>query len=311
MLHIAEFLVEIAQEFLAGGGSWQAGLRADQAVGRFLGEREHLVGTGAVTEYEDRLDAQLTRLFQQRAAGLVHAAVEYHIRILGLDLGENRLEIGFGIGGALTAENGNLVCLQGLLNFIGQPFAVGGLVVDQGNFLRLDLIGDIGGNRRALLVVTTYGAEGIGKTTLGQHRIGGRAGDHRDAGLAVNLGSGDRHAGIQVANYRDHFGVHQLGGHRGADFRVALVIFGNHHELDQLAADLDLLVVGLRKGQCHAIFVVLAQVRRFHRQRSSVGNGHGNGRLGAGDRFRLFLATTDNTGGQHGSEGKFVCCGSL
>jgi hypothetical protein len=129
------------------------------ALGRLARELAHLVGARAVAEREHGLDAQLARLLDHRAAGGVHAAVEHDVGVLRLDLGEDGLEVGFLVGGALAADDGHLRALQGLLDLVGDALAVGGLVVDDRDLLRLELVGDVGGDRRALLVVAADGAE--------------------------------------------------------------------------------------------------------------------------------------------------------
>ena len=61
--------------------------------------------------------------------------MENNVRILSLDLGENGLEVGFLVGGALAGDWIYFARFEGFFNFVGQPFAVGRFIVDERNFL--------------------------------------------------------------------------------------------------------------------------------------------------------------------------------
>ena len=162
-------------------------MRTDKSFGRVTGKFRHFVGAGAVAEHEHGFDAELTRLLQERATGRIHAAVKHDIRALGFDLGENRFEIGFLVGGAFTRNWIDFAGLQGFFHFVGQAFAVGGLIVDQRDFLAFQFVGNIGRQRGALLVITANGAKYCFEAALGQGRIGGRARNDWDARLIVNF----------------------------------------------------------------------------------------------------------------------------
>jgi hypothetical protein len=161
---------------------------------------------------------------------------------------------------------------------------------------------------RALLVVAADGGTRL-EALLGQLRVGRRTGDHRDAGLVVDGGGGDRHARVQVADDAGDLGVGEFLRDRRSELRVGLVVFGQHLELDRLAAELDLPGVRFVDGQAHAVLVVLAEVGDAAGQRAGVGDLDGDGLL---DRRRslgrfgllgLFLAATvqgDCCGGDEG-----------
>src|SRR6185436_11308763 len=101
-------------------------------------------------------------------------------------------------------------------------------------------------------------------------RIGGRARDHRDAGLAVDRRGRDRGARVEVADYAGDLGVRQLLRHRGADLRIGLVVLGHQRELDRLAVDLDPGGVGFLDREARAVLVVLAEVRDAAGERADV-----------------------------------------
>ena len=106
-------------------------------------------------------------MLQQRATGCVHAAVEDNVRILALDLGENGFEVGFLIGGAFTGDRIQFASFEGLFDFVCQAFTIGSFIVNQRNFLAFQFVGDISSQRRALLVITTNGAENVFEAALG------------------------------------------------------------------------------------------------------------------------------------------------
>src|SRR6185295_11300367 len=145
-----------------------------------------------------------------------------------------------------------------------------GGVVNNGDQFRFLRLCQVAGDRGPLLVVTPDGAEYDLESLLGQLGIGRRAGDHRDAGLVVDGGSGNRGAGIEVPHHTCDLGVHELLRDRCAYLRVRLVVFGNQHELRVLAVDLDFRRVRFVDREAGPILVVLAQVRDAAGERADV-----------------------------------------
>ena len=83
---------------------------------------------------------------------------------------------------------------------VGKAFAVSRLVVDDRDLLALELVAGELGPDHALLVVTAAGAECVPKLAVGDLGIGRRGRDEQDAVLRIDVGSRDRHAGIEVAD---------------------------------------------------------------------------------------------------------------
>ncbi len=230
----------------------------------------HFARARAVAERERRLDAELAGLLDHRAAGGVHAAVEDHVGVLALHLGQDRLEVGRLVVGLFARDDLHAGGLQRLLDFVGEAFAVGRRVVGDRDLLRLELIRHVRGDRRTLLVVAADGAEHDLEALFGELRVRRRAGDHRQAGLVVDGRGGNRHAGVQVADHAGDLGVDELLGDRRAHLRVGLVVLAHHLELDDLAADLDLPRGGFVDGEVHAVLVVLAEVGDAAGQRAGM-----------------------------------------
>ena len=91
-----------------------------------------------------------------------------------------------------------------------------------------------------------------------------------------------------MADHAGDLGVDELLRDRRAHLRVGLVVLAHHFELDRLAADLDLPVVGFVDGEMDAVLVVLAEVGDAAGQRAGVADlddhdvfGRGAAALGA------------------------------
>jgi hypothetical protein len=195
--------------------------------------------------------------------------------------------------------------LEGLLDFVGETFAVGSRVIDDGDELGLVLAGEVTGNRRTLLVVTADDAEHALEALLGQRRIGGGTRDHRQAGLVVDGRGGNRGAGIEMADNAGNLGVDQLLRHGVAYLRVFLVVFRQQLELDLPAAEADARGIGFIDCEAGAIFVVLAQVCDASGERSDAADLYHQRRRGwwwRGRRGRFFLAASHQ--GDCGNDGK-------
>jgi len=167
-------------------------------------------------------------------------------------------------------------------------------VVDHRDRLRLRGGGEIARDRRALLVVAADGAERHLEPLLGELRVRRRAGDHRDAGLVVDVRGRDGRAGVEVADDTGDFRIDELLRDRGPDLGIGLVVFGDEHELRLLAVDRDLRRVRLVDREARAVLVVLAQVRDAAGERRHVADqdrdARGRRSLRGFCRLALFLA---------------------
>ena len=64
--------------------------------------------------------------------------------------------------------------------------------MDDGDLGVLEVVGDVLAGNRALLVVTTAGAEGVPQAALGELRVGRGRRDLEDAVLGIDFRSRDR-----------------------------------------------------------------------------------------------------------------------
>jgi hypothetical protein len=111
--------------------------------------------------------------------------------------------------------------------------------------------------------------------------------------------------------------IDEFLGDRRPELRVRLIVLAHHLELDDLAAELDLLRGRFVDGEVDAVLVVLAQVRDAAGQRSRVadldgdrflggrgrrGGGSGRGGLRRGGLLGFFLAAAVDAKYRSGDE---------
>jgi hypothetical protein len=107
---------------------------------------------------------------------------------------------------------------------------------------------------------------------LGQVRVGGRAGNHGQAALVIDLGGRNGGARVQVADHAVDLHVTQLLADGRALLGIGGVVLNDGFPLDLLAADGDALLVQILDGHGHAVGVVLAIVRLAARHGRHAGD---------------------------------------
>src|SRR6185437_14902261 len=158
------------------------------------------------------------------AAFGVEAAEINQISARLLDLRDQRRIIFFAGVDAFVEHFLNAGFVDRLLRFVGEALAVGRLVIDDGDLLALEVLGDIPAGNQALLIVASAGAEDVPHVAFGDGRIGGRRRDLQNAVFLVDLGRRDGDAGIIVAD--DEFDAvgGELVGDRDALLRIGDII---------------------------------------------------------------------------------------
>ena len=173
------------------------------------------------------------------------------------------------------------------------------------------------GQRSAQRVIVGDDAEGGLVAGLGQGRVGGSTGHHRNTAVVVDLGGRNGSARVQVTDHAGDLGVAQLLRHSSALLRIGGVIFHHGFETDLLAAQRHALLVHVVHGHQHAVGVVLAVVRlaaghgrhggNFHHLHVAGTGGSRRGRHGCSGRrggrcfFLLAAGCQHGSGGQGGS----------
>jgi len=256
---LAVLLLELLAELLglrAGGRSRGRGVvRAHHHLAADLDE---VRGVHAVGAEELRLHAFLARLLEEGRALVVDPAEIDEVGILGLDRGDDRVEVRLLLR-ALEADDLHALLLEVVLERLRDALAVGRLVVQHVG--RLDFQGAGGelGAHRALHVVAPADAIDVGIPAVGDLLVGVRRRDHRERVFLVDLRRGDGDAGVQVAD-DDHdvlVGDDVLRvGH--ADVGLGLVVVG--HQLDPEAGLLQ-VALELLDGELRAELDALAERR--------------------------------------------------
>ncbi|CAM2144501.1 conserved hypothetical protein [Paraburkholderia tropica] len=247
-----------------------AGLRADDVVRRGARELREAFRADAVARQHLRAQAELARLLGERTAGGIHAAVHDRVRILALDLGENRAEIDGLVVGRVVRNDLHAERFRGLFELVREALAVGGRVVDHGDALHVQALERVVGERRTLLRVGgDHAVRGL-EALLRIGRIRRRRRDLHDAGVAIDLRGGNRCARIQMADHGDDLVVDELLRDLGGLARVGTVVLTVERERDLLAADRQTLGVDLFDRETRAVFVVFAEVGRAARERADV-----------------------------------------
>ena len=153
-----------------------AGFRADYLVvaHAVAGQLRQVGSADGVAAHVLGLDAQLLHLAQHRAAAGVQAAEEHDIRFLGLERGQDRVEIGCLVVGVLCGDNRHAGSLGRLGEFFCQALAVGRTVVDYCSGLGMQCLGRVATQGAAQLAVVGDHAESRVVALLRVFGAGGR-----------------------------------------------------------------------------------------------------------------------------------------
>src|SRR5262249_24459195 len=141
-----------------------------------------------------------------------------------LDLGDQRRIVLFAGVHALIEHFLEAGGVEIAFGGIGKALAIGRLVVNDRHLLVLEVGQHIIGPKLALLVVAAAIAEHIPKPAFGNLRIGGRGRHHQDVVFGVNLGGGNRNAGIEVPDHQRHAVADELVGDRDALLGIGNVV---------------------------------------------------------------------------------------
>ncbi len=102
-----------------------------------------------------------------------------------------------------------------------------------GDLLALEILDNVIGRDRALLVVATAGAEDVPHVAFGDLGIGGRRRDLENAVLLIDLGGRHGDAGIEMADDEFHAVADEFVGDRDAFFGIGAIVADE--ELDFLS----------------------------------------------------------------------------
>jgi hypothetical protein len=76
-----------------------------------------------------------------------HTTEEHHVGLLGLDLGQDGVEVGGLVVGELAIDDFTASSLDALLELVSHALTVGGAVVDDGDLLAAEILDRVTGQR--------------------------------------------------------------------------------------------------------------------------------------------------------------------
>src|ERR1700730_11752619 len=82
--------------------------------------------------------------------------------------------------------------VERFLGFVGEAFAVGGLVVEDGDILAFVILRNVFGGDQALLIVAATDARHVPELALGEQRIGGSRRDLQHVAVGIGFRRRDR-----------------------------------------------------------------------------------------------------------------------
>ena len=278
-------------------------------LGSAAGELRPLGGAHAVAGDVLGLDAQFLHLLDHRPALRVHSAIHDDVRALGLDLGENRLEVRCLVVGVLACNDGRAGSLGRLFRFVGEPRTVRRLVINDRNLLGAESLDRGLSDHAALLNIVGHHAKRRLEALQCELRIRRRRRNLRYAGVAVELGRRNRGPRVQVTDNPCNLVVDHLLRNDGPLLGIGLIVLRVELELHLLAIDDDVLAVGVVDRETGSVLVVLAKMRLGAGGRASMSNlhrdfSHRRGRScsrGLG-LFRWFFLATSVSGHKRGRD---------
>ncbi|MNT32690.1 hypothetical protein D3C72_1685860 [compost metagenome] len=199
------------------------------------------------------------------------------IDVFGLQAGDDGAEILVARIETFVDDFGDAACVDRALEAVGEALAVGGLVVEDGDALVLEVLDDIGSGDLGLLVVTAAGAQHVPEAAGGQVRRGCRRRHHQDAVFGEHVGGRHRGARQHRADDEADAFAGRLVCDRHGLLRVAGVV---HHLQDDLLAVDAAGLVDLFGGRFRAVLDLLP----IGRDRAGERRDDANGDIGKGER---------------------------
>ena len=156
-----------------------------------------------------------------------------------------------------------------LAGLVGQAFAVGRLVVKDGDILASEMVRQEGAGHGTLLVVAPAGAKDIVEALLRQQRVSRGRRNLQHTFLVIGLGGGDRGRGAKMPGHEDHALVDHLVSHGHRLLGLAAVVANFQH---QFLAEHATGGVNVGHGHLGAAHHLLAENCVLPRHRPSGGN---------------------------------------
>ena len=166
----------------------------------------------------------VAHLAQDQAALGVQAAPHQIVGARLLDLGDDRRIVFFSGVDAFVEDLVDAELVHVVARRVREALAVGRLVVDDGDLFALQFVSRELGPDEALLVVAPAGPEGVPEAAIGHFRVGRRRRDEQDAVFRIDVGGGNGHARIEMADDELDAVADELVGDRNALFGIRNVV---------------------------------------------------------------------------------------
>src|SRR6266446_7295015 len=114
--------------------------------------------------------------------------------------------------------------VERLLGFVGEAFAVGGLVVEDGDVLAFVIFRNVFGGDQALLIVVAADARHVPELALGEQRVGGSRRDLQYVAVGIGFRRRDRRRRTVVAGDKRDFRAGELFRHRTRLLGIAGIV---------------------------------------------------------------------------------------
>ena len=215
------------------------------AFGVLAGDLDELFVLHAVGADEGNVDLLFGKLLDELGSFGMVAAEDDAVSAGLADLLDHRAVVHGAGGDAFFKDDLDAALFEHFAGIVHEAAAVVALVVQEGDLLQAELVLGEGAGEVAGHVVGGDGAEEVGVVALlGQLRRGGRRRNGHNLGVVVDRQGGLGCAGTDGAhNGHGAFGK-DLGGGVGAEFGLALVVFGDDFNLFAENAALGVVFVG-------------------------------------------------------------------
>ena len=199
-------------------------------------------------------------MLEHGASDSVHAAKENNVWFLTFDGGQDRHEISGFVGRELMAHQITACRFHSFFKLFSHTLAISRAIVDHGDGFAFEVLHRIAAQGTAQMDIICHHTEGCFIALTCVFGVGGRGGDLWNASVAVDFGSGNGGARVQVPNHTADFGVHQFLSRRCALLGVGGIVLCHQFKFDLFTANGHALGVEFFHGEASTVFVVLAQV---------------------------------------------------
>ena len=195
------------------------------------GDRRELLVVQGVAGHQYGLQALIAHLAHDQAGFLMITADVDEIDIVALQARDDRVKILVALVVGFEHLFGKAGLVERLLGFVGEAFAVGGLVVENGDVLAFEIFHDVSGGDQALLVIAAADPGDVPELAFGEQGIGGGRRNLQHVAVGIGFRRRDRRRRAEMARDERDFRAGQLFRHRPGLLGIAGIIADFQGEL--------------------------------------------------------------------------------